>query len=125
VDEVDVEAPDGKLLDLDTITSSQLAKHVSLVTCIVLVCVCVCMHIYIIYMHHYNVYECLLQLTMVEMSLFKAVDLYEMTVHLWEGNTPSRALKLMIDTVCNNYDPLQNQSDSVAILMLTFRDLMM
>ena len=31
-----------------------------------------------------------LQLTVVEMSLFKAVDLYEMTVHLWEGNTPSR-----------------------------------
>ena len=67
----------------------------------------------------------LLQLTIVEMSLFKAVDLYEMTVHLWEGNTPSGTLKLMIDVVCNNYVSSQNQNDSVAILMLIFRDLMM
>ena len=43
-------------------------------------CVCTCIiHVYI-----------LSQLTVVELSLFKAVDLYEMTVHLWEGNTPGR-----------------------------------
>ena len=68
-------------------------------------CVCTCVSLYVIYvcmlmcvsvcypMHAFVFMTCLLvslQLTMVEMSLFKAVDLYEMTVHLWEGNTPSK-----------------------------------
>jgi len=33
VEEPDVDAPDGKLLDLDSITSSQLARHVRHVIC--------------------------------------------------------------------------------------------
>lgn len=69
-------------------------------------CVCACMCVYVcvcvfvcmcgdLYkcMQSCVLMVCLLvssQLTMVEMSLFKAVDLYEMTVHLWEGNTPSK-----------------------------------
>lgn len=112
-----MEVPDGKLLDLDSITSSQLAKHVRYVMCsIVCVCVCtlcvnvcvciLCVRTYICTCTctcmcvHVCVYACvctcithvyiLSQLTVVELSLFKAVDLYEMTVHLWEGNTPGR-----------------------------------
>ena len=112
-----MEVPDGKLLDLDSITSSQLAKHVRYVMCgIVCVCVytlcvnvCVCVLCVCTYICtctctcmcvHVCVYACvctciihvyiLSQLTVVELSLFKAVDLYEMTVHLWEGNTPGR-----------------------------------
>ena len=54
-------------------------------------CVCVRMCVYV-----YRIDVCLScvhvssQLTVVELSLFKAVNLYEMTVHLWEGNTPGR-----------------------------------
>ena len=44
VDEAYLEAPDGKLLDLDSITSSQLARHVRNVTC---VCVCVCARVHV------------------------------------------------------------------------------
>ena len=117
-----MEVPDGKLLDLDSITSSQLAKHVRYVMCGIVcvcvytlcvnVCVCVlCVRVVCVYIHMYvyvYLYVCtcmcvcmcvctciihvyiLSQLTVVELSLFKAVDLYEMTVHLWEGNTPGR-----------------------------------
>ena len=116
-----MEVPDGKLLDLDSITSSQLAKHVRYVMCgivcvcmcVYIVCKCLCVHIVCTYIHmymymylyvHVYMYVCmhlcvylyytcvyvLSQLTVVELSLFKAVDLYEMTVHLWEGNTPGR-----------------------------------
>ena len=115
VEEPYVEVPDGKLLDLDSITSSQLAKHVRYVlwyllcvhvcvcvrvraralTCVhmcmhacVCVHVCVCVHacVCVFFMYIYI----LSQLTVVELALFKAVDLYEMTVHLWEGNTPGK-----------------------------------
>lgn len=73
VEEPYVDVPDGKLLDLDCITSSQLARH----------------------------------LTVVELSLFKAVNLYEMTVHLWEGNTPgSKRFRRNLDAYIQRFNDI-------------------